>query len=177
LELEGRKKIVKQLEFKANLTLIYSQSVLNGGILHDLVGHIFYLKGGKRPMFGQAPYVLNTMITYNIPDYGVQATLSYNVQGSKLVIVTDPTKPDIYELPRHLVDLKISKKIGNHFIVSLKVLDIFNNPVTRAYVNVKTDNYFKNIWNDITNKSDGNNFIYNKYKYGTNYILSLSYKI
>ncbi|MFZ4399187.1 MAG: carboxypeptidase-like regulatory domain-containing protein [Bacteroidales bacterium] len=177
LELEGNKKIIKELEFKANLTLIYSQSVLNGGILHDLVGHIFYLKGGKRPMFGQAPYVLNTMLTYNIPDYGISATLSYNIQGSKLVIVTDPTKPDIYELPRHLVDFKISKKLGSHFNVSLKVLDIFNNPVTRAYVNVNTDNYLKNIWNDITNKNESNNFIYNKYKYGTNYILSLSYKI
>ncbi|MFZ4401764.1 MAG: carboxypeptidase-like regulatory domain-containing protein [Bacteroidales bacterium] len=177
LELEGKKKIIKQLEFKANLSLVYSQSVLNGGVLYDLTGHIFYLKGGKRPMFGQAPYVLNAMLTYNVPDYGISTTLSYNVQGSKLVIVTDPTKPDIYELPRHLVDFKISKKIGNHFIVSLKVADIFNTPVTRAYVNVITDNYFKNIWNDITNKSDGNNFIYNKYKYGTNYIFSLSYKI
>ncbi|NVN94124.1 MAG: carboxypeptidase-like regulatory domain-containing protein [Bacteroidetes bacterium] len=177
LELEGKKKIVKQLEIKANLSLIYSQSILNGGILHDMAGHIFYLKGGKRPMFGQAPYVLNAMLTYNIPNYGISTTLSYNIQGSKLVIVTDPTKPDIYELPRHLVDLKVSKKIGNHFIVSFKVADIFNNPVTRAYINVNTDNYFKNIWNDITNKSADNNFIYNKYKYGTNYILSLSYKI
>ncbi|MFZ4411701.1 MAG: carboxypeptidase-like regulatory domain-containing protein [Bacteroidales bacterium] len=178
LELEAKKNITKHLEFKANLSLIYSQSVLNGGILHDLMGHIFFLKGGKRPMFGQAPYVLNTMLTYNFPKYGISTTLSYNVQGSKLVIVTDPTKPDIYELPRHLVDFKISKKIGNHFILSLKVLDIFNNPVTRAYVNVNTDNYFKNIWDDITNKKPlENNFIYNKYKYGTNYILSFSYKI
>jgi hypothetical protein len=117
------------------------------------------------------------MLTYTIKKPGISATISYNLQGSKLVIVTDPTRPDIYELPRHMIDFKISKKIGNHFSVSLKVLDILNTSVTRAYKEVNTDSYFKNIWNDITDSKSSNKFIYNKYSYGTNYVFSVSYKL
>ncbi len=178
LEVEGEKKFLKNFDFKANLTLVYSQSVLKGGTIYDLAGHIFDLKGGNRAMFGQAPYVVNTMITYNLKKIGLAATISYNLQGSKLVIVTDPTKPDIYELPRQMLDFKVSKKIGKYFSVSLKVLDILNNGVTRSYKNITNENYFKNIWNDISGKNrKEDNLVYSKFKYGTNYVLSISYKL
>ena len=176
VELEGEKKFLGALEFKANLALVYSKTVLKAGTMYDLAGHVFNLKGGERSMYGQAPYVVNTMLTYNIKKTGLAATLSYNLQGSKLVIVTDPTKPDIYELPRHLLDFKMSKKLGKHFSASLKIIDILNNGVTRAYRNVNNSSYFKNIVDDITNKY-GSDLIYSKYKYGTNFIFSLSYKL
>ena len=178
VEFEGEKKIIKSLVFKANLTLVYSQTKLNGGTLIDLAGHIFNLKGGNRPMFGQAPYVVNAMLTYSNKKIGLETTLSYNLQGSKLVIITDPTKPDIYELPRHLLDFKISKKLGKHFNLSFKVLDLLNSSTTRSYVNMNNKKYFKNLWNDISgaNKTQSE-LIYSKYRYGTNYILSFSYKL
>ncbi|MEI6122055.1 MAG: carboxypeptidase-like regulatory domain-containing protein [Bacteroidota bacterium] len=178
LEVEGEKNFLKNFEFKANLTLVYSQTVLKGGTIYDLVGHIFDLKGGNRPMFGQAPYVINTMLTYNAKKIGLSATISYNLQGSKLVIITDPTRPDIYELPRHLLDFKISKKIGKRFGISLKILDILNAPITRSYKFIDNKSYFANIWSDITNKNKGaNDLIYSKYRYGTNLVLSVSWKL
>ena len=128
-------------------------------------------------MFGQAPYIINTMLTYNIKKIGMAATLSYNLQGSKLVIITDPTKPDIYELPRHLIDFKISQKISRHFSASIKVMDILNSATVRAYKDVVNKKYLNNIWNDVTNKNkDENNIIYSKFRYGTNYVFSVAYK-
>ena len=178
LEIEGKKNIYKNLELKANLTLADSKTTLKGGIVTDLAGHIFDLKGGTRPMYGQAPYVINTMISYNEKKLRMTATISYNVQGSKLVIVTDPTKPDIYELPRHLIDFKISKIISKHFGASLKILDILNRPVTRSYLPLSSTSYFINLWNDFAGKNKSKyDYIYSKYRYGTNYILSLSYKL
>ncbi len=178
VEVEGEKNFLKNFEFKANLTMVYSQTVLKGGTMYDLAGHIFDLKGGNRPMFGQAPYVINTMLTYNAKKIGLAATISYNLQGSKLVIITDPTKPDIYELPRHLLDFKISQKISKRFSISLKVLDILNASTVRAYEYVDNKSYFKNVWNDIiTKKNNSNTLIYSKYKYGTNYVLSVSWKL
>ena len=178
LEIEGKKNIFKFLEFKANLTLVNSKEILKGGTMYDLDGHVFNLKGGERPMFGQAPYIINTMLTYNLKKSGLIATVSYNLQGSKLVIITDITKPDIYELPRNLLDFKISKVVNKHFSVSLKILDILNSEVTRSYMSVSNDSYLKNIWNEITNKNkDAENIIYSKYRYGTNYVFSLSYKL
>lgn len=112
-------------------------------------------------MFGQAPYVINTMLTYSSTKLGITATISYNLQGRKLVIISDVTKPDIYELPRHLLDFKISKTINKHFNTSLKVFDILNSSVIRAY-------------NDASGED---NLIYSQYKYGTNFTLSLSYKL
>ncbi len=176
IEIEGKKNLSKHFEFKANLTLVNSKTTLTGGTMYDLAGHIFNLKGGERPMFGQAPYIFNTMLSYNGKKHGIVATLSYNLQGSKLVIVTDITKPDIYELPRNIFDFKISKIINKHFSASLKIMDILNSTTTRAYLNVNNESYFKYLWNDITNKNNSN-IIYSKYKYGGNYIVSLAYKL
>jgi hypothetical protein len=55
----------------------------------------------------------------------------------------------------------MSKKLGKHFAVSLTIKDILNTPVRRAY---KYDNSF-----DVLD--------YDKYTYGTNYILSVAYKL
>ncbi|MEI8203353.1 MAG: hypothetical protein WCH34_10105, partial [Bacteroidota bacterium] len=176
LEVEGEKKFLKNFDFKANLAFVYSQTTLNGGTMYDLAGHVFNLKGGRRPMFGQAPYVVNAMLTYSEKKSGVSATISYNLQGSKLVIITDPTKPDIYESPRNTLDIKLAKSLGKHFNLSLKILDLLNDGVSRTYKNVDNLSYLKNLWDDLTNKNK-NNPIYSQYHYGTNYVLSLSYKL
>jgi hypothetical protein len=66
---------------------------------------------------------------------------------------------DVYELPRHLVDFKVSKKIGDHFTASLTVRDILNSPVLRAY-DLPTG------W-----------FDFDRFRYGTTYLLSIGYKL
>ena len=163
IELEGRKGIVKGLEFRANVTLVksYTEYIRTR---QEIVGSnvvTYYEDTVKRPMFGQAPYVINAILSYTSDTLGITATVSYNIQGPRLVIGSNnKSVPDIYELPRNQLDFKLTKKLGKKFSASFTIKDILNSPVIRAY---KFD--------------DGYNVIYDKYRWGTNYLLSITYKI
>jgi len=37
-------------------------------------------------MFGQAPYIFNAILTYNEDSLGLSVSLTYNVQGPRLVL-------------------------------------------------------------------------------------------
>jgi len=160
IELEGKKAITKSLEFRANLTLVNSHSRFEQLYVN---GEGYIIKGigvVTHTMLGQAPYVINSMLSYTLKRQGLTASLSYNVQGTRLVIVGTGSLPDIYELPRHLVDTKISKQIGKHFNASVKVMDILNTSMVRSY---KVDKKFV--------------LDFDRYNYGTNYVFALSYKL
>jgi hypothetical protein len=114
----------------------------------------------NRPMFGQAPYIVNAILSYKADSIGMVVTVSYNLQGRRLVIAGIlKGDPDVYEMPRHLLDIKVSKKLSKRFTMSITVRDIINSPVRRAYL-------LPSGYSDFDN-----------FRYGTNYLLSLSYKI
>ncbi len=163
IEIEGRKSVTKNLEFRANVSFIKSNSKFVRKRMEVNEGPRVFIPVDtvSRSQFGQAPYVINGMITYNFDSLGMALTLGYNVQGARLVIASDnKERPDVYELPRHLFDIKITKKLGKHFGVSFTVKDVFNAPTRRSY-----------------NNNDGFTLDYDKYRYGTNYLLGLSYKL
>jgi len=78
------------------------------------------------------------------------------------------TSPDIYEMPRNLLDFKVSKTIGKHFGVSVKVLDILKTSVRRTYKFVDDGKTFHH---------SGYLLDYDKYTWGTSYIFAISYKL
>jgi hypothetical protein len=162
LEIEGKKDIGQYFEFRGNVTLVNSESqfirrdfsIINGRKDYLVIDTIY------RPMFGQAPYLINGMLTYKSDTLGLTATVSYNVQGERLVIAgAFKGWADVYELPRHLIDVKITKRFGDHFSVSLTARDILNAPVLRAY-DLATG------WLD-----------FDRFRYGTTYLLSIGYKL
>ncbi|HXU26488.1 MAG TPA: TonB-dependent receptor, partial [Bacteroidia bacterium] len=164
IEIEGKKSIIKNLDLIANATFANSNSnftrqrisVSGQGAKEytplDVVNH---------PMFGQAPYVINVILSYSLEKAGLNATISYNVQGRRLAISSAITSiPDVYEMPRNMFDFKVMKKLGKHFTASLTIRDILNTAIRRAYI-----------------YSDGTQIDYDKYRYGTNYVLSIAYKL
>ncbi|MEI6748062.1 MAG: carboxypeptidase-like regulatory domain-containing protein [Bacteroidales bacterium] len=160
IELEGKKNITKSLEFRANLTIVNSHSSFEQ-LFVSSTGYI--IKGigvVSHTMLGQAPYVLNGMLNYTLKKQRLTTSLNYNVQGTRLVIIGTGSLPDIYELPRNVMDIKIAKQIGKHFNASLKVLDILSTSIVRTYQVDK-----KNILD------------YDRYKYGRNYVFAISYKL
>lgn len=162
VELEGKKDIGKCFEFRGNVTLVKSESQFVRKDFSIVDGKKFYtpIDTINRPMFGQAPYLVNAMLSYKADSLGLTATLSYNVQGERLVITgAFEGWADVYELPRHLLDFKVSKKFGDHITASLTVRDILNAPVLRAY-DLPTG------W-----------FDYDRFRYGTTYLLSIGYKL
>jgi hypothetical protein len=162
IELEGKKQIGKNIEFRANLTLVKSESefvrkdlqIIDGKKVYTIIDTLY------RPMFGQAPYLFNSILSYTADSLGLTATVSYNVQGPRLVIAgVVKGRPDVYEIPRHLLDFKVSKTIGEHYLASVTIRDILNSPVRRSY--------------DLPNGYvDFDNF-----RYGTNFLVSFAYKL
>lgn len=163
IELEGKKKLPKHFELSANVTFVNSQTTFVRSRMEVTNGVRKYIPVDtvKRPMFGQAPFVINTILSYTADSIGLTAAISYNVQGARLAVASDGKEiPDIYELPRHLVDIKVTKKLSKHFNLSFTVRDILNSPIRRSY-----------------KYPEGWTLDYDKYRYGTNYVLGLSYKL
>ncbi|MBL0103760.1 MAG: TonB-dependent receptor [Bacteroidetes bacterium] len=163
IELEGKKNLSKHFDIRANVSLVYSRTEfvrtrmeLSGGVKNYIPQDTV-----KRPMFGQAPFVVNGILSYTADSLGLTVSLSYNIQGPRLVVAADVKEvPDIYEQPRNLLDLKVSKTLGKHFSLGLSVKDILNAPIKRSY-----------------DYADGTDLDYDQYRYGTNYSLSVIYKL
>jgi hypothetical protein len=169
IEIEGKKIILKQVEFRANVTIVDSRSNVNTTLKEN--GNIKQGIDISHAMYGQAPFIINGILTYTSDKIGLNAALSYNVQGPKLVILGlhgASYIPDVYEMPRHLLDFKASKSIGKHFSVSVKIQDILNAPVRREY---------KLSGAETNGLYNGYLVEYDKYTWGTNYVFSLSYKL
>jgi outer membrane receptor protein involved in Fe transport len=73
LELEGRVKLVRNLEWRGNFSWMYSRSDLSAGFN----GQEKY----STRMFGQAPWLVNAMLSYAADSSGFTASVAYNVQG------------------------------------------------------------------------------------------------
>lgn len=82
-----------------------------------------------RPLYGQSPYLINAGFQYN--SNGWNATALYNRIGPRLYLVGDPLGAgfyDIYERPRNVIDLQISKKVmDGKGEWKLTVSDLLNN--------------------------------------------------
>lgn len=80
----------------------------------------------NRPMMGQSPYAINTGIFYNQPENNLQFNIQYNVIGRRIFLVGSDGTPDVYELPRNVIDFSISKGIGKNIEIKAGVQDILN---------------------------------------------------
>jgi outer membrane receptor protein involved in Fe transport len=188
LELEGNIQITRALEFKSNVTLVKSEAEFIRKDLQVIDGKKVFtpLDTLRRPMFGQAPYLINSILSYTADSLGLSATVSYNVQGPRLVIAGAIVgRPDVYEMPRStimrlprgreitvlgMIDFKVNKKINDHWSASLTIRDILNTAVRRSY-QIDRINEAGNITN-----TDGW-YDYDNFRYGTTYQLSVQYKI
>jgi len=101
--------------------------VFNASLIKSNVMVIDPLERDKnRPMQGQSPYIINTGLYYQNDSAQFSVTLSYNVIGARIAFVGTVNDPHIYEMPRNLLDLSISKKFGNHLSVKFGVKNLLN---------------------------------------------------
>ena len=115
-------------------------------------------------MMGQSPYMVNAGIFYNDNDSKWQFNLLYNIFGKRLYAIGGEVLPDIYELPRHLVDFSATKQIGKHLEVKFGVKDLLNNKFRFSQDN--NDN----------GKFEGDAEVNQGYKPGSYYTLGLTVK-
>ncbi|MBD3334445.1 MAG: outer membrane beta-barrel protein [Candidatus Eisenbacteria bacterium] len=89
-----------------NLTLVESETDL--GDLEVTQGTT------KPPLHGQSPYVVNLGLFYAHPSGRTSASLIYNVFGERLDAVGIREMPDIYERPRHMLDMTLQHQLGGY---------------------------------------------------------------
>lgn len=152
VELEVRKNLTQNLMVLFNASLINSNVVVSG------------LSDYNRFLQGQSPYLINAGLFYKIPETGIQANVLYNIVGPRIYVIGDNVlSANVFEMPRNVLDFNLSKTFGN---MELKagVQDIFNQPFQ-----LRQDT---NRDNKITD-SDG---IFQEFRRGSNYYLTVNYK-
>ncbi len=122
VELELRKNLsfiassLEDLTFFANGAIIRSRLDLSNVSSFD----------DNRALQGQSPYLLNTGLSYNHPDWGLSTTLVYNIIGDRVAQVGTVGYADIYERHRNLLDFQVSKRLGERAEIKLTLGDILS---------------------------------------------------
>ncbi len=104
----GKAKFFQDLAIYSNLSLMKSQLNFEAGTQAKL----------GRSLQGQSPYLINAGLQYDNVDNGWSGSIAVNRVGRRIAFVgVDPkfgaTRQDIYEAPRTVLDLQISKNIKN----------------------------------------------------------------
>ena len=139
IELEGRQNLALLHERLAAWTLACNLSFIRSrtAILEEelrVIRNTDSMHPDTRPLYGQAPYLFNAMLTFAPDSARFQATASFNVQGSKLIMVQFGGMPDIYQQPLPTFDLTCSQQLGEHFVLGFRGNNLFNPLDQKAYV-------------------------------------------
>lgn len=124
-EVEIRKSLdnLTASRFIDRITLLFNGALIYSQIRPDETTSVYFR---KRPMQGQSPYILNTGVYYRDNDRNLQVNLLYNIIGRRIMIIGYDEYPDIYEMPRHLAEITITKGIGKYLEIKAGIRDIFN---------------------------------------------------
>ena len=86
----------------------------------------------NRPLQGQSPYVINTGLSYNNVKSNWQVNILYNVIGKRIFAVGYTNRdgveayPNAWEMPRNVIDISFSKRIGERLTVKGGISDLLN---------------------------------------------------
>lgn len=151
IELEGRKTLDFISDRLANLSLSANATVMESQI--RIGGQSTAVTNRNRAMVGQAPYMLNTGLTWTSNTGATSATLLYNVVGARITDAGELPLPDVKELERHIVDFSLRFPIGERFsgrMDATNLLDapyrIVQGPVTRERYNMGRGYSFGLSW-------------------------------
>jgi TonB-dependent receptor len=108
----------------------------------------------KRPMAGQAPYIINAGLTYNNPSMGLDAGLFYNVEGETITVVGGGLYPDVYSQPFNSLKFNLNKSFG-HYSLSLHIDNILGDSQQEMYQSFRADNQIFTSYNPHTSASIG----------------------
>jgi TonB-dependent receptor len=131
-----------------NLTIYSNASIIKSVVdMSHFVG-----SGDDRPLQGQSPYIINSGIFYTTPKKDLTATISYNVIGQRIYIVGNVQEPSVWENGRNVIDLQVSKKIGEKIELKLNVKDLLAQDLVYFQDlngNKKYDKGIDNNWQEI----------------------------
>jgi hypothetical protein len=150
---------LKNFTFQANAAYIKS-NVKDQGLAID------------RPLQGQSPYVINAGLLYDLEKVGFNATLLYNQIGERIFLVGNiqggAGLPNIWEAPRPVLDLQLTKKIlKSKAEIKLNISDIIN----------QTQYFYQNAEGNKTSFQKNKDAYRFTRKFGTAFNATFSYSI
>jgi hypothetical protein len=157
--------------------------VLNGALIKSEISFTNKVTEKTRPMAGQSPYILNAGIFYSDEDKSrLMVNLLYNVIGKRIQIVGTPQQhawedvPDVYEMPRHLVDFVVSKKIGKFAELKLSIKDLLNQSIVyKQNIDTTVDMSYYN-GGTSTSKYFNRDQVLRSFKPGSSFSLELGFR-
>jgi hypothetical protein len=125
IEVEARKSLLglTSSKFLDNLSVLFNASLIRSYVNLGMEG---LGQSNERPLQGQSPYIVNAGIYYNDPEKKMQFNILYNVIGERIFIIGFDAYPDIYEMPRNVLDFSFSKMISEHIEIKFGIGDILN---------------------------------------------------
>lgn len=126
IEIDVRKSLygMTSSKFVDNLNILFNTAIIKS---HVTVGN-----QPDRPLMGQSPYVINGGVYYNNDENGWQVAVLYNVVGKRLFAVGGYTDAgfsayeDIYEMPRSVLDLSVTRRFTERLTAKFSISDILN---------------------------------------------------
>lgn len=110
-------KFLDNLGFNINASYIFSEVDL---------GETAMAQDRVRPLQGQSPYIINAGTFYTDEQNQFSVHVYYNIFGTRIFSVGDVLFPTIYELPRHSLDLTVTKQVSERVNVKAGIQDILN---------------------------------------------------
>lgn len=163
LELEFSKNLefisnfMRHFNLSSNITLIKSVVDIPEDNLQAIRNNIAPNAAATRQMFGQSPFLLNILFSYDNREKGIEANAVFNVQGERLMIVGDSQRPDVYEKPRPDLGINIKKQFDK-LSIKLSANNILNSK--------------KFMYQEFK----GNEYTFRENRFGATYSISLNYR-
>ena len=137
---------LSKLTFNANVTVAYSEIQMSQSEIRSRQSSA---RAGEtvettRRMAGQAPFIINTGLSYSDRETGLTAALSYNVQGETLQFVGFGNSTDVYSVPFNSLNMKLGKTFGvdQRFSASFKVSNILADAKEKVFRNFEAQDQF-----------------------------------
>lgn len=166
LEFEVRKKLnfiseaLSNFRVGTNVTLLRSQVDIAAGEL-ALIRANDPDAEDTRALYNQSPFIINSNLTYQNEKRQFTVNLAHNVFGERLAVVGISGTPNVFEQPRNILDLSITKGLGSRWSTRISAQNLLN----PAWQFTQTD------------PSNDNEVIYQDYKVGRTFSASLTYLI
>lgn len=164
LEFEFRKNLsfittaMEDFSLGLNFAYIYSEVDIDAGELKLIRQNDAGAKS-TRVMFGQSPYIVNAIFSYDNAERRINANINFNVQGERLSAVSTGAIPNVFEQPRPVLDFNFKKGISENFGFKFSATNLLNSGFR------------------YTQEFKGTEYNYSSYKLGQSFSIGLSYLI
>jgi TonB-dependent receptor len=138
----------KLADFKFNTNITYVQSQVDMSAT-EYQSRLDNARVGedvdsKRAMAGQAPYLINTGLSYKSPEGKYEVGAFYNVQGKTLQYVGIADRPDVYSMPFHSLNINGNYSFGSNdqYSLGLKVKNLLGDSKDEVFTSFGAEDAF-----------------------------------